>query len=213
MNRIDRATIVLGLTALLAVLAVTAPASAMNDPVTGRWITRDPLEYSTGSSLSTAVVPTDGRTANIPSAVPEPHDKPNDLQSCSEVSGETDSSYFHSLRSNPLRWRDPSGLLCVPFTTTCGYWGPVGTSWPAYPRGLPPCTARPGGTCCGIGARCVSCVRICSCYLFGGSMRSWVESKVGCDYYAGMGVCATPPGSPAYCIIFSAFAAPTPTCN
>src|SRR5512140_3002318 len=43
MSRNDRSTIVLGLMVLLAVLAVTVPASAMNDPVTGRWITRDPL--------------------------------------------------------------------------------------------------------------------------------------------------------------------------
>ena len=32
---------------LLAVLVVTAPALAMNDPATGRWLTRDPIDYNT----------------------------------------------------------------------------------------------------------------------------------------------------------------------
>jgi hypothetical protein len=45
MNKNDKLTIVLGLIALLAVLATTAPAPAMNDPATGRWITRDPSYY------------------------------------------------------------------------------------------------------------------------------------------------------------------------
>jgi hypothetical protein len=48
MNRKDRLTIVFGLLALLAVLAVTAPTLAMNDPVTGRWTTRDPLYSDPG---------------------------------------------------------------------------------------------------------------------------------------------------------------------
>jgi len=34
---------------LLTVLVVTAPALAMNDPATGRWITRDPLWYNNNS--------------------------------------------------------------------------------------------------------------------------------------------------------------------
>jgi len=36
----------LGCLTLMAVLVVTAPALAMNDPATGRWVTRDPLHYN-----------------------------------------------------------------------------------------------------------------------------------------------------------------------
>jgi len=36
---------------LLVVLVFTAPALAMNDPVTGRWITRDPVDFVDGANL------------------------------------------------------------------------------------------------------------------------------------------------------------------
>ncbi len=40
----------LGHLATLLVLATTVPAAAMNDPVTGRWLTRDPIEYDAGTA-------------------------------------------------------------------------------------------------------------------------------------------------------------------
>jgi hypothetical protein len=68
MNRNDKPTLVLGLLGSLAVLAVTNPSPAMHDPVTGRWTTRDPLQYKTGNSPG--VVGEDWRAGNPTATAP-----------------------------------------------------------------------------------------------------------------------------------------------
>ena len=48
MNERENRIMSVGLLSLAAILTAAAPALAMNDPVTGRWITRDPLPYNMG---------------------------------------------------------------------------------------------------------------------------------------------------------------------
>ena len=119
MNRNDRLTIMFGLIALLAVLAVTVPASAMNDPVTGRWISRDPLQYNAGD-LPGAVADSqrvNDPTANVPANILRKSGASRDAfepqlrlawQQVSPTSGGSLNSYL-LLRSRPAVTRDPGG--------------------------------------------------------------------------------------------------------
>jgi hypothetical protein len=118
MNRNDRSTIVLGFVALLAVLAVTAPAPAMNDPVTGRWITRDPLTYNplqVDIQLAAAQRP---KTAS---------------QGTVEAQRETDSRQQGSERNaqdedgGDIRSHDKNGYLLLK-SQPVSFWDPLGSA-------------------------------------------------------------------------------------
>ena len=143
MNRIDRSTIVLGLTALLAVLALSVPVAAMNDPVTGRWMTRDPIAYDPGIISARAVdvrandpinspPRAQASTSGIMTAptatvmVPWSSGASADFTDYSEL---LHGRAFEYLDSTPSCRVDPSGLLswgtlcnCLGICRDCG-WG------------------------------------------------------------------------------------------
>jgi hypothetical protein len=117
MNKNDRSTTVLGLTALLAVLATTAPAPAMNDPVTGRWTTRDPLNYDAQVSASTVMGTGSDPTITL---------RAQNLRRMRPISRSTPSAQlFEFGMANPSRKQDPSGLCPVqPSCSLIDTWPP-----------------------------------------------------------------------------------------
>jgi hypothetical protein len=94
MNRNDRSTMVLGVFALTALLTVTVPATAMNDPVTGRWITRDPLYYGSLSYLN----PRPGGW--VPLTAPQERDRLN---------------LYEAMRDDPVNRTDADGRRAIGF--------------------------------------------------------------------------------------------------
>jgi hypothetical protein len=130
MNKNDKSTIVLGHIALLAVLAMTTPAPAMNDPVTGRWITRDTLPYNTSSLHPNGLVAV--TLANRPGIMSTLESAPRLAYENSRLwpmipatdqgprwsgrvglvglSMDGATSLYESLRSQPAFLNDPSGL-------------------------------------------------------------------------------------------------------
>jgi hypothetical protein len=124
MNRNHKMTLVLALFGLLAILTLTNPALAMNDPVTGRWITRDPLEYNMRLLKPRA---RDGTAAVArDSLVPSPNDR--GFEPAAELLAVNTASVRHQdsvgmytlAASNFVRRFDPSGLRdCSDCWSTC----------------------------------------------------------------------------------------------
>ena len=129
MNRNSRSTIVLGLTALLAVLAVTARASAMNDPVTGRWLTRDPRTYDVQQVQQIAEFAElhrhtspgvgTGRSGKLaPTLEVRPPDRAARWTGSFGWLPDSPSGLYEAMASCPTGHSDPSGLAdCEPIGT------------------------------------------------------------------------------------------------
>jgi len=101
------------LTALL-VLAIATPAVAMDDPVTGRWATRDPLGY--------AAVISKGRDGRLI------------IRSASHTKTE---NLHEFLASNPLDYHDPLGTEAAGYSCDPRFPNPDGTG-PREEMELPP---------------------------------------------------------------------------
>lgn len=124
MDRNDRSAIVLGVMALLGALAVASPASAMNDPVTGRWITRDPVACNRPSAVGIPNFPeyrmhihSPGTTATLGGALTSPwlasgrasHLGPPSTHTIYDGASYSQKLY-ESMNSSPITHADASGL-------------------------------------------------------------------------------------------------------
>ena len=190
MNRNDRSTIVLALIALLTVLATTAPVSAMNDPVTGRWITRDPLHYNRnvieqaahrdrGGGASPSVAWTSTRRLDrVADSQPDMTKKdramrPNSIGVAVSKNTITPNRLYEFLAANPQYWHDPTGLascsqICSKIDDCCKASGMIdevckGTDPVSYDS----CMSAGGIVVCTGEYMCSGCTGTCwSCWTF-----------------------------------------------
>lgn len=149
MIRNDASTVMLGLIALLTVLALTDGTWAMNDPVTGRWITRDPQGYAPTRLLTPSVSsselargpiadrsrggprPFQGAASDTSAASCEPN---TDLLGCGSTTAAPQEALHHDgpnlfsfARCAPTLYIDPTGLGSAAYSCTC--FGGVGVAW------------------------------------------------------------------------------------
>lgn len=152
---------VLGCLMLVAVLVVTAPALAMNDPATGRWIKRDPLIHN--RMILLPIEPLNRKELALGDYVGRPEIEVVERIGVEKYYNGTRSLYLLQ-HSNPILNSDPSGLCppdpaCSPYpaaagTSACGFYLP----W--HPVEYAACVAAGNGAW----ANCVRCcLQRCYC--------------------------------------------------
>lgn len=103
---------------LLVVLVVTAPALAMNDPVTGRWMTRDPLWYN--NNVKRVRIPKHRRASKPARSLLDDQTREapwgrratRTRSPLGDVTFASNPMHFEYLDSKPTVRRDASGLSC-----------------------------------------------------------------------------------------------------
>ena len=174
MNAHHHNTILLGLLGTIAILASAAQAQAMDDPVTGRWMTRDPLHYNPKA------VPHTGEFRSANNRHPEPQGMDNEQSAERVDNGELAAentgmeipfagmSLYEYLASSPSSTNDPSGLICA---GTC-----------PMPGGTP--TGSAPGWCMGQTnpGNCRDCCHLLQAACSGLKCFLWRHTRIRCCY-------------------------------
>jgi hypothetical protein len=118
MNRNNKMTLVMGLLTSLAFLVTALPAVAMNDPVTGRWTTRDPLAYNHAASAS-IVLPHTTRSSNLLLGRTPLDGELRAARDHTVIGQAYDGNAYLLMIANPLGGYDPDGRKQVPDGAWC----------------------------------------------------------------------------------------------